>query len=105
MSAEGLSATIIATELADALKKDGIDLGTTLGPHTSTYIRSLASMITQPDHKKIAHLIGTIFYYGGFVAETYNERELQALLIKTGNFYNTEDELFEASKNIKLDNV
>ena len=37
--------------------------------------------------RKIAGLIGAIFVYGGFKAETYNERELKKLLRETGNFW------------------
>ena len=39
------------------------------------------------DLAEIARLIGTIFYAGDFVAETHNERELEALIIKTGYRY------------------
>jgi hypothetical protein len=49
------------------------------------------------DYKRIAHLIGTIFYYGGFVAETHNERELEALLRKVKMFYQSEEECLAAS--------
>lgn len=47
------------------------------------------------DYIKIAHLIGKIFFYGDFKAETPNERELQGLLEKTGHFYKTEDEILK----------
>jgi hypothetical protein len=39
------------------------------------------------DYKLIAHLIGIIFFAGDFRAETANERQLEALLIKTGHRY------------------
>lgn len=42
------------------------------------------------DLEEIAHLIGAIYYYGDFKAETYNERKLEELLIKTGYRYMTE---------------
>lgn len=47
---------------------------------------------TQPreqasDYQLITHLIGIIFFAGDFKAETANERQLEALLIKTGHRY------------------
>ena len=36
---------------------------------------------------KIAHLIGSIFVYGGFKAETHNETELEKLLRENGTFW------------------
>lgn len=39
------------------------------------------------DYKEIARLIGSIYYAGNFIAETHNERELEALLVKTGHRY------------------
>lgn len=47
------------------------------------------------DYIKIAHLIGSIFFYGNFKAETKNERDLQELLEKTGHFYKSEDEIIK----------
>ena len=49
------------------------------------------------DYREIAHLIGSIFYYGGFRAETYNERQLESLLRKVGHFYETEGDVLAAS--------
>lgn len=43
------------------------------------------------DLERIAHLIGSIFYYGRFKVETYNERKLVELLEKTGFLYKDED--------------
>jgi hypothetical protein len=47
----------------------------------------------QKDFKEIASLIGSIFFYGDFKAETYNERELEKLLRKHGYFFESEEEL------------
>lgn len=49
------------------------------------------------DYREIARLIGCIFFYGGFKAETRNERDLEALLRRTGNFYETEAQLLAAA--------
>jgi hypothetical protein len=45
------------------------------------------------DLKKIAHLVGSIYFAGGFHAETANERELEALLVKTGYRYKSWSEV------------
>jgi hypothetical protein len=45
------------------------------------------------DYSKIAHLIGSIFFAGDFKAETANERELEALLVKTGHRYASWNEI------------
>ena len=37
--------------------------------------------------QQIAFLIGNIFAHGNFVAETFNERELEKLLRKNGTFW------------------
>ena len=50
--------------------------------------------------RHIAHLIGSIFFYGNFKAETANEKILQILLEDMGYFYKTEDELMEGKKKI-----
>lgn len=47
---------------------------------------------------EIAFLIGNIYYYGNFKAETGNERDLEGLLIQCGYRYRTEDEVLEARK-------
>lgn len=39
--------------------------------------------------RKIARLIGAIFCYGGFVAETPAESELETLLRENGTFWET----------------
>jgi len=49
------------------------------------------------DYKEIARLIGSIFFCGEFKAETHNERELEKLLRKTGNFYDTEGQWLDAA--------
>lgn len=45
------------------------------------------------DYVRIAHLIGSIFFYGNFKAETFNERELESLLRKVGRFYESEEQV------------
>jgi len=45
----------------------------------------------------MAHLIGTIFMAGNFKAETANERELEALLVKYGYRYKDWDESIKGS--------
>jgi hypothetical protein len=49
------------------------------------------------DYQRIARLIGEIFYYGNFKAETFNERELEKLLRKTGHLYETEEQVLAAT--------
>jgi superoxide dismutase len=44
---------------------------------------------------KVCELIGSIFFYGNFKAETANERELEALLRKIGYFFGSEEELLK----------
>lgn len=52
--------------------------------------------------QQIAHLIGVIFVYGNFVAETYNERVLEKLLRENNTFWESveqfEQQLTDASK-------
>jgi hypothetical protein len=45
------------------------------------------------DARRICELIGSIYYYGNFRAETANERELESLLRKHGYFFETEGQL------------
>lgn len=54
--------------------------------------------VVSDDYKEIARLIGSIFFSGDFKAETYNERELEKLLRKTGNFYDTQEQFDDASR-------
>lgn len=42
---------------------------------------------------RVAELIGSIFFYGNFKAETYSEREIENELRALGYFFETEDEL------------
>jgi hypothetical protein len=42
---------------------------------------------------RVAELIGSIFYYGDFKAETHNEKELEKELRALGYFFESEDEL------------
>lgn len=51
-----------------------------------------------PDEVAICKLVGGIFFYGSFRAETYNERELEKLLVKNGYFCKTEDEVLRMNK-------
>jgi hypothetical protein len=43
--------------------------------------------------KRVCELVSCIYFYGGFKAETHNERELHKLLSKLGYVYKNEDEL------------
>ena len=43
--------------------------------------------------KRVCELVSSIYFYGGFKAETHNERELVDLLSKLGYMYKNEDEL------------
>ena len=45
------------------------------------------------DARRICELIGSIYFYGNFRAETANERELELLLRKHGYFFENEDQL------------
>lgn len=61
-----------------------------------------ADNIKESDHREIedlrqiALLIGRIFYYGNFIAESINENDLEKLLRKRGYFFQTEEEVLEA---------
>lgn len=46
--------------------------------------------------QRIAWLIGAIFCYGDFKAETFNERELEKLLRENGTFWETKED-FESA--------
>ena len=54
---------------------------------------ALAAPATAPDElerlRQIAHLTGTIFCYGNFVAETHNEAVLEKLLRENGTFWDS----------------
>lgn len=45
--------------------------------------------------KYALHLVGSIYYYGGFKAETFAERELEKQLRKLGYFYKNESQVVE----------
>lgn len=45
--------------------------------------------------REIAKTIGSIFCYGNFKAETYNERKLEKLLRENGTFWEAEIDYFE----------
>lgn len=60
------------------------------------YEQGIGEYFGTEDYKKIAYLIGSIFFFGGFEAETYNEAKLEELLRKHGFWYNTVDEAVEA---------
>ena len=51
--------------------------------------------ISERDCKRVFELIGSIYFYGDFVAETVNERELEEILRKNNYFFETEDELMK----------
>jgi hypothetical protein len=51
--------------------------------------------IREEDCKKLFGLLGATFFYGDFVAETYNEREIEKILRKYDYFFETEDELMK----------
>lgn len=48
--------------------------------------------------RKVAHLIGSIFAYGGFKAETMAERELEKLLTEVGYYYPTRRAAIDAAQ-------
>ena len=54
---------------------------------------SVCKPATAPDElerlRQIAHLTGTIFCYGNFVAETHNEAVLEKLLRENGTFWDS----------------
>ena len=52
-------------------------------------------MNDKKDLERVCELIGSIFYYGKFHAETPNEFELEALLRKLGYFFESEEQLME----------
>lgn len=45
--------------------------------------------------KRVLELIGSIFFYGQFKAQTPNEKELEQVLKELGYFFETEDQLIE----------
>lgn len=45
--------------------------------------------------KRVCELVSSIYFYGGFYAETHNEKELYELLNKLGYIYKNEDELMD----------
>lgn len=51
--------------------------------------------IPEDDAHRICGLIGSIYFYGNFIAETVNERKLEALLRKHGYFFESEDDLLK----------
>jgi hypothetical protein len=51
--------------------------------------------ITEQDSKRVFELLASILFYGGFEAETPNEKELQKILERNGYFFTDEDELNE----------
>ena len=54
------------------------------------------AMIDAERLREIAQLIGCIFAYGGFKAETFNERRLEVLLRENGTFWQSASE-YEAA--------
>lgn len=53
------------------------------------------------DYVRIAHLIGSIFFYGNFKAETFNERELESLLRKVSRFYESEEQVISGEPTVE----
>jgi hypothetical protein len=66
--------------------------------------QTLAPVSLFGDARRVCELIGSIYYYGKFRAETANERELEALLRKLGYFFESEEQLMSKlhSPNDKL---
>ena len=56
-------------------------------------VNKAAPSVDVPRLVRVAELIGSIFYYGDFKAETLNERELEKELRALGYFFESEDEL------------
>lgn len=50
-------------------------------------------MCREEIYRRVCGLIGSIFFYGNFKAETHNERELEAALRRLGYFFESEDQL------------
>lgn len=69
---------------------DGGMNGNNMKKAMAEYIKPPA---TAPDElerlRQIAHLTGTIFCYGNFVAETHNEAVLEKLLRENGTFWDS----------------
>lgn len=53
------------------------------------------------DMHELAHLVGSIYFAGGFKAETKNECDLEELLVKRGYRYISWDEVGEAAQRIE----
>jgi len=51
--------------------------------------------ISGDDCKKVFELIGSIYFYGDFVAESYNEKKLEKILRRHGFMFETEDDLIK----------
>lgn len=47
--------------------------------------------------REIAHTVGSIFFHGGFSAETVNERKLESLLRESGYWYDSEEAILAPS--------
>ena len=52
-----------------------------------------APSVDVPRLVRVAELIGSIFFYGDFKAETHNERELEKELRELGYFFESEADL------------
>jgi hypothetical protein len=80
------------SKLTDTLVRDS-----QWGEEFRRHIDSIMSMQSEVERlRHIAFLIGNIYYYGNFKAETGNERELESLLIASGFRYKTQDEVMKA---------
>lgn len=57
--------------------------------------RALKAERETQEARDIARLVGRIYFYGGFKAETVNERELERRLRKAGCFYENEQQVLD----------
>lgn len=87
--------------LSEMIEDIAHDVRTLLRSHEEKVRADLIALVegrgVESDYKRIALLISSIFYYGGFKAETPNERELQALLEKV-NLWPTNEALIVARR-------
>ena len=51
--------------------------------------------------RRVCEIVSSIYFYGGFKAETHNEKQLAELLSKLGYMYKDENELLAKLKDVK----